>query len=118
MKPGGTMILLVNNKFNFNIYLMFQLEELLKFSNYPVQFYFPNEIKRAVVHSGLVVEDEDVTVHIISPVNTLLKLGRKMLPQKFINYSAEVCVKFARWLGKRRTKRLSGWFIALRCVSE
>lgn len=118
MKPGGTLILLVNNKRNVNMYLVCQLEKLLRLSNYPVQFYFPNEIKKAVIDTGLLIKDESVTVHIVSPANTLLKISRKIFPQRFTNYAAKACVKFAAWLSKKRTKVLTGWFIALKCVKE
>jgi len=118
MKPGGTMILLVNNKFNLNAFVMFKLERALKLIDYPVQFYSLKDIKEIVTRSGWSVEDQGVTVHILSPVNTLLKIGRKFLPQRFMDFAAEVWVKFARWLSKRKTKILTGWFIALKCVKE
>lgn len=116
VKPRGEMIIAFNNKRNFNFYLMLTIEKLLGLVSYPIRFYTPNKLKNIFERVGLHIQEQDVIVHIISPINSILLLLRKFIGKDSADEIARKCISFAQWLGsKSRTKFLTGWFIALKC---
>ena len=117
LKPRGSLIITINNRWDLNYYLMVRVGQLLGMVPYPVQFYTRGQLTARLNECGLQVVAGDHCVHIISPLNTVLLGLRKILPSHIMNHVAERCIAFSRWLGgKTGTKWLTGWFIAVHCV--
>jgi len=118
MKPGGSLIITINNRCNYNFYLTLKLEKLLSLKSYPVQSYSPNKLRKIFKAVGLHIQEDEAIVHIISPMNSVLLLLRRFIDKEKVDKMAKSCVSFARWLGRKKTKLLTGWFIALKCVKN
>lgn len=117
VKPGGTMTITLNNRCNLIFYLMLNLERKLGLKSYPVQFYDLKSVRRICGNVGLYIQAEDAVVHIIGPINSILQLLRIWIPKDIVDTFAEMCVSFFKWLGNRkRSKFLTAWFIAIKCV--
>jgi len=119
VRPGGHLIITINNKCSINFYLLEKLQKLLNLTSYPVQLYSLGELKSIFKKVGLSICDSDFNVHIIGPVNSLLLLLRKFMDDNFIDKIAHGFIVFSYWLDKRkRTRILTGWFIALKCAKD
>jgi hypothetical protein len=84
--------------------------------SYPVQSYSPPKLKRIIKTSGWGIVDEDFIVHIVSPINTLLIIMRRFVKDNFVDTIAKRFISFAKFLGRKKTKAFTGWFIALECI--
>lgn len=116
LRPNGVILMTLNNCLNLNIYALFLLERALNLKKYPVQFYSKNEIERACLRAGLCVSDVDYTVHIISPVNSVLLIVEKIFNEDVANACANFFVKIADGFSKMRlTRKYTAWFIAVKC---
>ncbi|MFC2092188.1 class I SAM-dependent methyltransferase [Elusimicrobiota bacterium] len=116
LKPGGKMVLTLNNKYNVNFYVMVKLERMLGLINYPVRFYTFTRLKKMLDKAGLIVNNKDFIIHVVSPANTLLLLTRKIFDARCVNVVSGIFLRLARWFGRRNTtKRYTGWFIAVLC---
>ena len=119
MKPAGILIITINNKCNVNFFLLLKIERALRLIPYPVQSYRPKRLRHIFKAIDLPIHDEDVIVHIISPINSILLILRRFLNGDVLDKVAKRCIQLARWLGERKkTKMFTGWFIALKCVKE
>lgn len=119
IKPTGLMIITVNNKCNFIFYILLKLEKFLGLTSYPVNSFTPNKLKNILNSVGLNIQSKDAIVHIISPTNTILLLSRRFLNDKIIDKIARKCIYCAHCLSKvKKTKLLTGWFIALKCRKD
>jgi ubiquinone/menaquinone biosynthesis C-methylase UbiE len=116
IKPTGLMIIAINNKHNLNFYLSLKIGRLLGLIPYPVQFYSLKKLKKIFQYIGLTIQDRDSIVHIISPINTVMLLFRRLMKNETIDKLSKKCVSFFRWLGIRKNIRTkTGWFIVLKC---
>jgi SAM-dependent methyltransferase len=116
LKPGGKAIVTLNNSCNINFYLMLKLEKALGLIPYPVQFYSMHKLRKIMKEAGLVIRDKSYIVHIISPLNSLLLLLRRFVPENAVNRIAESIVYLSGRLGRNKiTNPFTGWFIALGC---
>jgi ubiquinone/menaquinone biosynthesis C-methylase UbiE len=118
LKPGGRLILALNNKSNWNAYAFFKLEQLIKKLDYPIQFYDSRQATIFAKKSGFIVKNQEFIVHLISPFNSIFILADKFMTKELVNRAAEAFIKFSRWLGMRRTKAFTGWFVALECLKS
>jgi len=118
-KIGGNLIIALNNKHNVIFRLMLELERTFGLISYPVQFYSLNNLRKIIDSIGLTIRNESYIVHIISPCNGILLLLRRWINKDIVNRLAGMSIYLFRWLGNRkRSKSLSGWFIALNCAKE
>ena len=118
LKPQGKAIITLNNKLNLNFFLMLKLERLLKLTSYPVNFFSPKDVQRALSQTGLKMAGHDFIVNIISPANSGLILIRRLLGDKAAGVGGNACIKMSRWLSRGKLKALSAWFIVFVCVKE
>jgi ubiquinone/menaquinone biosynthesis C-methylase UbiE len=118
-KPGGNLIIALNNKQNLNFYLLLKLEKVLGLIPYPVQFYSLKQLRKITDFLGLHIRDTSYIVHIISPFNSLLLLLRYCLKVKLVDALSSAGISLFRWLGNRkRSKFITGWFIVLNCTKK
>lgn len=114
LKPQGNMIITLNNRHNINFFILLKIEKFLGLTKYPVQFFSIRQLRKMFGDAGLIIVEEDFVVHIISPVNTILKLMGSVMRSRYVHSVAMLFLKLASWLGRRKTtKRFTGWFIAL-----
>ena len=119
VNPGGLIIITLNNRYNFNFYFLLKMGCFFRLLPYPVRFYTPNRVKEIFKEVGLSIKEENVIVHIISPLNTILLFFRRFVNNALVDKLAAKCILFFRWLGRqKRTKHRTGWFIALGCVKN
>ncbi len=119
VKPGGEMIIALNNKYNINFYLMLKIERLLGLSHYPVQFYGIKQLNGIIDEIGLSILDTRYIVQIISPLNKLLILMRKYINKAIVDKIAEKSILLSRFFGNReKIKLFTSWFIVLKCIKE
>ncbi|MBU0504206.1 MAG: class I SAM-dependent methyltransferase [Candidatus Omnitrophica bacterium] len=119
IKPGGAMVIAVNNKWNFNFFLMLKLEKMLGLNRYPVQSYAPGRLKRIVESLGLTVHDCEIIVHVISPLNSVLVLMRKFINEPILDKISQSLIFLSDRVGKiLKLKLFTGWFIVLKCVKN
>lgn len=118
IKLGGNLIITLNNKHNINFYLMLKLERILGLISYPVQFYSIHKLRKIVEEVGLSIQDRSYIVHIVSPLNSILLLLRRCANKNIVDRVAKFSISLFNWLGNRRSKSLTGCFIALNCVKK
>ncbi len=119
LSPDGCMIIALNNKSNINFYSMLKLQEIFKFKPYLSRFYHLNSIRRIFKEVGLDIQEVEVIVHIVSPVNSILCLLRKFISDDIVDRIAQRCVLFFKWLGRqKKSKDLTGWFIVVKSVKQ
>lgn len=119
MHPEGRLLLTLNNKYNLNFRCMAACEAVLKRKEYPIRFFSMHDIQTACDQCGLEIRACDSIIHIISPINSLLLMCRRVLPENISVLIARVCIGFANVLGSSLyTKRFTGWFLAVSCVAK
>ncbi|MFH1339145.1 MAG: class I SAM-dependent methyltransferase [Candidatus Omnitrophota bacterium] len=117
LKPRGILIVALNNRHNLNFLYLLKLGSFFRLLPYPVQFYKPSKIKNILKDSGLSVQSEEVIVHIVSPLNTILLLLRRFVDGEVIDRFAQKCVLVSKRLSAiRKIGHLTGWFNAFICV--
>lgn len=117
MHPEGRLLLTLNNKYNLNFRCMAACEAVLKRKEYPIRFFSMYDIQTACDQCGLEITVCDSIIHIISPINSLLIMCRKVLPENISVLIARVGIVFAKLLGSSPyIKRFTGWFLAVCCV--
>lgn len=118
LKPKGVMIVALNNKNNINFYSMLKIQEFFKFKPYLSRFYNLKAIRKIFKEAGLYIQKADTIVHIISPLNSMLWLLRKFIKGEFVDNIAYESVLFFKWIGSQKSRSLTGWFTALKCVKR
>ncbi len=116
VKSGGLLISAFNNRHNLNFYLSLKLGRFFGLIPYPVQFYSPGKLKKIFKDAGLSIQEKDTIVHIISPINRVMLLLRKIIKNETIDNLSEKCILFFQWLNNRKNFRTkTAWFIVLKC---
>ncbi|MFH1397504.1 MAG: methyltransferase domain-containing protein [Candidatus Omnitrophota bacterium] len=119
IKPGGKLVIALNNGCNLNFYLMLKLGRLFNLIPYPVQFYGIHKLRRIMNEAGFVIRNKSYIVHIISPLNSLLLLLRRFADEETVGRIAGKIICLFNRMGKNKmTNFLTGWFIALGCVKK
>jgi len=118
LKPTGILILTLDNAHNPLYLLGYYLEKLLNTNKYyQGRCYSVKRGKLLVEQSNFLVRDVTAIVHIPTPFNRLailLKKSDSILVENLVKY----CVTLFSKLGKRKTKFLTGWFIALKLTRK
>jgi SAM-dependent methyltransferase len=112
LKPEGKIILTLNNKHNKNFYLTLRIGRFFGLIPYPVEFYRKEEVEKAVSVSGLNIIDSTAIIHLISPLNKFLLCLRYITGDDFVNILGKHALNIAAILNTKRTKFLTGWFLA------
>ena len=118
IKPQGSLIMTLNNKCNFIFYIFLKLEKFFGLTRYPVNSFTPQQLRKICHSIDLNIQNEDMIIHIVSPINTILLLLRKFLNNEIADFIAKNCILFASWLSKKQTKLFTSWFIALQCSKD
>ena len=118
MKKEGLFIATFNNQMNINYWFILTLGRLMRLISYPTRFYTERRLKEICSSAGLVILDREAVVHIISPVNTVLLILRRFLKKDAVAAIANKFTLLARYFGRRRTKFLTAWFLALKLQRE
>lgn len=116
LAPGGTLIITMDNKGNiteplYRLWLFLKLHPVFVGKTYSV-----SELKQALADAGLVVVETTAIIH--NPrfiTRRLVPLIRKMAPVRFDNLMRR-CLAFLHSLESKRTKYLTGQFIAAKAV--
>ncbi|MFC2061712.1 class I SAM-dependent methyltransferase [Elusimicrobiota bacterium] len=111
LKPDGILILTVNNKQNYNFFIMLKLGRLLRIIPYPVKFYSREEISDIAEGTGFIVEETASIVHIPCPLNKMLILGKKLISSKIIDKWTSRSINIFK---KSAKGYRTAWFIALK----
>jgi len=114
LKPKGILILTLDNKHN-PLYLMgYLIEKILNTNKYYLsKCYTLKETLNLVRQHNFIVQEFTFLVHIPTPFNKLalfLTKINKGLFDKLIKYFIRIFSK----LGSKKTKFLTGWFLALK----
>lgn len=118
LKPKGTLILTLDNRNNPLYFLGYQIEKLLSFNGYyQGKCYSIKEAKSLALKNNFKIDDITSIVHIPTPFNKMAVLAEKA-GLKFLEKPIRYAINRFSKLGGRRSKFLTGWFIALRLVKE
>jgi len=79
---------------------------------YHVEFYSIGEIKHVIKNLGLRCKDTSAIIHLFSPLNKSLLLIEKIIGKRLIDRFARYLAHFGDILNKKKTKFLTGWFLA------
>ncbi|UCH51623.1 MAG: class I SAM-dependent methyltransferase [Chloroflexota bacterium] len=118
LRPGGTLIITMDNKSNFTEPL-FRIWLFLRL--YPVfvgRTYSIEELKKALASTGFVVADTTAIIH--NPrfiVRRIIPLVRKAAPVRFDGFIRK-CLAFFDGLENKKTKYLTGQFIAAKAMKH
>jgi ubiquinone/menaquinone biosynthesis C-methylase UbiE len=116
LKPGGTLLITMDNKCNFTEPL-FRLWILLGLSPFFIgKTYSIKELKKALYMVGLKVEDNTAIIH--NPrffTKLIVKILRICFPQRS-NQNIKNMLDYFDSLEKRRTKYLTAQFIAAKAI--
>jgi len=114
LKPSGTLILTLDNRHNPLYVLGYYIEKLLNTNKYyQSKCYSVKEALRLAEQNNFVVQDITAIVHIPTPFNKIaLLLGKTN--NRVIKRVIRRFVSLFSGLGKKKTKFLTGWFIALK----
>lgn len=114
LKPKGILILTLDNGNNPLYSLGYFIEKLLKLNGYyQGRCYSVTKARSLVSQCGFTIRDMTAIVHIITPFNKLALLLRKT-NIKFFKRLVSFIVSLCSRLANKRTKFLTGWFIALK----
>lgn len=118
LKPQGRLILTLDNRNNFLYHLGYQIEKAINTNGYyQDKCYSLREARALAVSNNFIVEDITAIVHIPTPFNKIAILLEKT-KIKFFDCLIWHCVKLFSKLGNKRTKFLTGWFIALKLAKN
>ena len=112
LKKDGKMILTMNNKHNINFYSVLRLGVFFRLISYPVEFYTSEEMEKFIDKAGFVIKNKTTIVHLMSPLNKALLYLRFVLGTYFVSVIARYLIRLAKFLGKKKTKIFTGWFMA------
>lgn len=116
LKPGGTLILTLDNAHNPLYRLGYALEGLFKTNKYyQGHCYSVAEATRLVEAAGFRVEEATSIVHIPTPFNKIA-MGLSRLKSGRIERICGSLVGFFAARGEKHPSFLTGWFIALKLV--
>jgi len=116
LKPDGKMILSFNNKWNISFYLMSKLEKMLGRKKYPVRFYTFTHLNDLCQCAGLEILNKDFSVHLPSPLNSIILGFDKLMGKRIGDVIANVAVCVAKIMGRIPViNRLTAWFIVIEC---
>lgn len=118
LKPKGILILTLDNGHNPLYCLGYAIEKFLKTNKYyQDQCYSIKKAKTLAEQNNFVIQDITAIVHIPTPFNKIAIFLQKIngrVFQKFIRY----CISLFSRLGNKRTKLLTGWYIALKLIKK
>jgi SAM-dependent methyltransferase len=116
LSPGGTLIITMDNKGNFTEPL-FRLWLSLRLHPFFIgKTYSVGELKQALANAGLAVVETTAIIH--NPrffARRMVPIIRKAVPVRF-DRSIKRCLAFLDSLENRKTKYLTGQFIAAKAV--
>lgn len=114
LKPDGLIILTLDNAHNPLYTLGYIIEKLANTNKYyQDKCYSLREAETLVGDVGLIVEDSTAIVHIPTPFNKIA-LILKGIHNVYSERIIRRCISLFSNLGRKRTKFLTGWFIALK----
>lgn len=118
LKSTGILILTLDNAHNPLYLAGYYLGKLLNANKYYQDHcYTVKRTKFLVEQSNFFVQDVTAIVHIPTPFNRLailLKKSNSVFMENLVKY----CITLFAKLGKRKTKFLTGWFIALKLTKD
>ena len=118
LKAGGRIILTINNKYNISFYWLTRLGIMFKLFYFPIEFYTIDEMKKIIEKARLRIKDKTAIVHLIPPVNRILMCLNVVLNSHLINAIAKMSIRIADKLNRKKTKYLTGWFLAFLLSKE
>lgn len=116
LKPGGTLILTLDNAHNPLYCLGYALERIFKTNKYyQGHCYSVAEATRLVEAAGFRVKEATSIVHIPTPFNKIAMLLSRLKNGRIERIVGSLVVFFAA-RGEKAPSFLTGWFIALKLV--
>jgi len=116
LKPGGTMILTLDNAGNiaeplFRLWIRLGFASIFLGKTYTIR-----ELKEAVTNVGLDVSDSTAIIHNPRFVTwTMIRIIRKVAPRKFNHFIRQVLILLDKLEGLK-TKFITGQFIAIKVL--
>lgn len=118
LKPEGIFILTLDNAHNPLYVLSYCIEKLLNTNKYyQSKCYSVKEAVRLAKQNNFIVQDITAIMHIPTPFNKLAILLKKM-DSIFMENIVRCLIALFSKFGNRKTKFLTGWFIALKLVKN
>lgn len=114
IKPGGALIITLNNAHNINFRIFSAFEKFLPKKNYPINFYTYEDILKALGNIPASIQEYAYITTIISPSNSLFRICRRFLPKSWVDYMTNaVLLSTQRLTHLFCLQRFMSWFIAL-----
>jgi len=117
LKPKGALILTLDNKTNPLYHAGYLIQKLINNRLRQVRCYSISEAKKIVEDVGFFVEETTAIVHLPTPFNKIALLLER-LNIKQINNLIKRSIKILRKVERKKTRYLTGWFVALKCIKK
>jgi SAM-dependent methyltransferase len=114
LKPGGVLILTLDNALNPLYALGYAIEKILKSNRYyQGRCYTLKGAEKLAQENGFLIRDAAAIVHIPTPFNKIALMLSKLTRGRSGPASRCLINLFSK-MGRRKTQFLTGWFIALK----
>ena len=123
LRPGGSLILTIDNKSNLTYppFIMFRLWMKLRLAPYYIgRTLSRSRMKQTIEDSGMYIAESTAIFHYPHPdglVRLVERFVRKLGRGKF-DKGVKKTLAFTDWLGKRRSRYLTGRYLAIKAVKR
>ncbi len=119
LKPGGVLILTLDNGHNPLYFSGYVLEKLFRTNrHYQDRCYSIQQVKALARQSRFHIQDTGAIVHLPTPFNKAAIFLTRCQGQRARRFLRRLIMFFAGAGKCKRTQRLTGWFLAFKMVKE